>query len=53
MVSTGLDAGDRVIRSQVGTALPGMRLRTADSAPTTTAQASPDANEADATQGTP
>ncbi|MCA9577892.1 MAG: efflux RND transporter periplasmic adaptor subunit [Polyangiales bacterium] len=53
MVSTGLDAGDRVIRSQVGTALPGMRLRTAGSAPTTTAQASPDANEADATQGTP
>ena len=41
MVSDGLETGDRVIRSQVGTALPGMRLRTADQAPTTTAQAGP------------
>jgi RND family efflux transporter MFP subunit len=41
MVSDGLETGEQVIRSQVGTALPGMLLRTADqAAPTTTAHAS-------------
>lgn len=43
MVSDGLESGDRVIRSQVGTALPGMLLRTADQPPpsSATAQAAP------------
>ncbi len=53
MVSTGLEAGDRVIRSQVGTALPGMRLRTATTPASTTAQASPRAPEGTAAEQAP
>ncbi|MCA9536135.1 MAG: efflux RND transporter periplasmic adaptor subunit [Myxococcales bacterium] len=48
LVSEGLESGDRVIRSQVGTALPGMLLRTADQARSpATAQAAPDAATAE------
>ena len=53
MVSTGLDTGDQVIRSQVGTALPGMRLRVATAPSTPTAQAAPGSQGADAGEQAP
>ncbi len=49
MVSEGLETGEQVIRSNVGTPLPGLRLRTAATPSNATAQATPDQGAAEAT----